>query len=520
MEDANIKKLEKLLGIKTNRENYLQGFINDGLDYLLDFCDDKRRKDILRNEIDGWDEQQINDHDDDQFLDEDQKWLREKQRKRIDLANQSNDQHHSSTKNKLQTTKVKFNENIQTKLFEKDQTDDEEDEDEEEESPSMFREDIYGRTIDEKGNVLKTTSSKIQLEMKGKFLHGRRNLDSLYVPPALRKKLMSSSSSGEETSTLELKRRLQGQLNRLSEKNFSSILNEMEEIYREESRGMINECLLSLYQDLLLSSTSITGDSILSEHALLLSLLHANVGLEIGSYLIENFLFIFVEEVQSDVSKKKIDNLILFLSYLYAFHITNSKLIFDLGRYLMKIDPLNEKRFELILHLLRTVGFLLRKENPLELKRFLQEIRTKVSSSAPISSSTRFQYLIETITSLKNNDVRKLPGAFQPDRIDRLRNLYRTLIKNKFNEENHLLNVGLEDFLRAKDQGRWWIVGSAWQTNSSSNQREKINSNRNSFDDQFNQRIRQLAKEQHINTEIRKMIFGTLLTSEVCFIIE
>ncbi len=49
-EDANIKKLEKLLGIKSDRNSYVRGFINDGLDYLLDFCDKDRRKQIMRAE--------------------------------------------------------------------------------------------------------------------------------------------------------------------------------------------------------------------------------------------------------------------------------------------------------------------------------------------------------------------------------------------------------------------------------------------------------------------------------------
>jgi len=47
MEDANIKKLEKLLKIKSDRKTHLRGFVNDGLDYLLDFCDKDRRKQIM-----------------------------------------------------------------------------------------------------------------------------------------------------------------------------------------------------------------------------------------------------------------------------------------------------------------------------------------------------------------------------------------------------------------------------------------------------------------------------------------
>ncbi|CAF4771742.1 unnamed protein product, partial [Rotaria sp. Silwood2] len=94
-----------------------------------------------------------------------------------------------------------------------------------------------------------------------------------YIPPALRQKLNST----DDNSTIEIKRRLQGQLNRLSEKNLSSILIEIETFYRLQSRASINSCLYQLYHDSLLSSISLVGESLLSEHALLACLLHANI---------------------------------------------------------------------------------------------------------------------------------------------------------------------------------------------------------------------------------------------------
>ena len=36
-----------------------------------------------------------------------------------------------------------------------------------------------------------------------------------------------------------------------------------------------------------------------------------------------------------------------------------------------------------------------------------------------------------------------------------------------------MLNVGLQDFLNVKEQGRWWIVGSAWQKQTSQNNNTK-----------------------------------------------
>lgn len=327
-------------------------------------------------------------------------------------------------------------------------------------------------------------------------------IGSTYIPPALRQNVNDNSNE-------ELKRRLQGQLNRLSEANFPSILTEISNVYRSNSRAIVNSCLYQIYDDGLLSSIALTNDSRLAEHALLASLLHTNIGLEIGSFLFENFSQIFIEHLNDEISNKKNDNLIILLSYFYAFHMTNAKIIFDLGKSLLTNDQFGEKHLELILLLLKTIGFILRKEHPLELKSFLQELRTVCSSSASISSSTkRLEFMMDTIKSLKNNDIRKLPGGYQPERIDRLRKIYRNLIEEKTLQQTNLLNVGLEDFLHVKERGRWWIVGSAWQ-------KQTIQSNPIQNSVQFNEKINRLAKQQHMNTDIRKLIFGTLLTSQV-----
>ncbi|CAF3208839.1 unnamed protein product, partial [Rotaria sp. Silwood2] len=110
----------------------------------------------------------------------------------------------------------------------------------------------------------------------------------------------------------------------------------------------------------------------------------------------------------------------------------------------LNIDQLNEKRLELILLLLKAIGFVIHKDDPLQLKTFLQELRTKCSSSTLLTPSSKcLEFMTDTIKSLKNNDVRELS------------------VKDKTLDKTNILNVGLQDFLNVKEQERWWIVGSA-----------------------------------------------------------
>ncbi|CAF4558923.1 unnamed protein product, partial [Rotaria sp. Silwood2] len=244
---------------------------------------------------------------------------------------------------------------------------------------------------------------------------------TVYISPALRQKQTSSDNN----SMIELKLCLQSQLNRLNKKNSSSISIEIESIYRSQSRSTMNSCLYQLCHDSLLSSLSLTDQ-------------------KVESYLLENFLQIFIQHINDEVSNKINDNLFIFISYIYAFYMTNGKIIFDIARYLLNIDQLNEKRLELILLLLKAIGFVIHKDDPLQLKTFLQELRTKCSSSTLLTPSSKcLEFMTDTIKSLKNNDVRELS------------------VKDKTLDKTNILNVGLQDFLNVKEQERWWIVGSA-----------------------------------------------------------
>ena len=130
MEDTNIKKLEKLLGMKSDRKSYLKGFVDDGLDYLLDFCDQDKRKQMMMAEGDGegnaWYEE-----------DEDQVWLKQKQR--VKEVNKAEEEEDPQPAKKKKNSIVKFNDQIETKFIE---------------------EDIYGRTIDNKGNLIKSKKNE------------------------------------------------------------------------------------------------------------------------------------------------------------------------------------------------------------------------------------------------------------------------------------------------------------------------------------------------------------------------
>ena len=139
--------------------------------------------------------------------------------------------------------------------------------------------------------------------------------------------------------------------------------------------------------------------------------------------------------------------------------------------------------------MLRSVGFNLRKDNPLALKDLITKIQTKAAQaqqktaeaagreeevagssqakgggkdtkgSSEGAEYSRITFMLETIQAVRNNNVSKLPN-YDPEHTDHLRQVLRGLVR-KGQQPPHL-NVTLEDMQKARECGRWWVVGSAW----------------------------------------------------------
>lgn len=75
------------------------------------------------------------------------------------------------------------------------------------------------------------------------------------------------------------------------------------------------------------------------------------------------------------MDNKQLDNVTIILSQLYNFQVFDTKLMYAILYKLMK--GFEEKDVECILHILRNVGFTLRKDSPISLKQFIFDIQKK-----------------------------------------------------------------------------------------------------------------------------------------------
>ncbi|NWX15834.1 NOM1 protein, partial [Aegotheles bennettii] len=330
-----------------------------------------------------------------------------------------------------------------------------------------------------------------------------------YVPLQVRKAQETLDDKKKEKLG-RLKKMVNGLINRLSEPNLCSISGQMEELYMTNSRKDMNETLTDILMSACVTAVAMPA-RLMMEHILLVSVLHHNVGIEVGAHFLEAVVKKFDEHCKSDAEGKECENLLALIAHLYNFHVVHSLLIFDILKKLVSI--FTEKEIELILFLLKNVGFSLRKDDALALKELITEAQRKANTAErKLQDQSRVRFMLETMLALRNNDMRKIPG-YDPEPVDKLRKLQRSLVHSSSSRKETQLRVSLESLLTANQVGRWWIVGSSWtgapminDTNSKPQQKLHLG--------KVSSKIIELAYKQRMNTDIRRSIFCVLMTSE------
>lgn len=498
IEDKTIKQLEKRLKLNKRKNNNTlpKSFVNDGLDYVLDFCNNDNRKQIVDME-----EQLLKDEGDKDLEEDIAMFINNEEREKDNTENitnhntkdgSDNKQHGAQAKEKKEKSKKRkqdemldsseeSNEEDEANLLSDGGTDDiETDISEESAGNDNLWEDIYGRTRDKKGNIVNNVSSAVQ-----------------------RKPLEVKQDDDEKRS--RLKKQLKGLLNRLAESNMHIIANQVDELYMCNSRNDMNTILSELIMQALISPI-LTPDRLICEHMMLITILHANVGTEVGAHFLLTFVKKFDEMLNAPhtVEDKRLDNLILLLSHLYNFKVYSHQLLYQILNKLS--SKFEEKEIELILLILKTAGFPLRKDDPLALKELILNLQ-KIASNIK-SDNTRVKFMLDVLMAIKNNNVSKIP-QYDPSHTEHLKKLMKSFIHKSKSVVK--LNISLEDLLKADEKGKWWIVGCAWSGNTNLEEGKKISEGNKEM---FNKNILELARKQRMNTDIRRNIFCILMTAE------
>lgn len=345
-----------------------------------------------------------------------------------------------------------------------------------------------------------------------------------YIPPSLRK-----AASSDSEALVRLRRRTRGLVNRLTEANLVSILGDIEKLYRENPRQHVTSTLVDILLTSVCEPTSLP-DTLIILPAGFITAVYKVFGTDFGAQAIQRIVELFDEHyarataaghdgpaAAATDNRKETSNLIMLLSEMYNFQVVGSNLIFDyIRQFLSKLSELNA---ELLLKIIRTSGPQLRQDDPSSLKDIVAMLRPAVASVGEENLSVRTKFMIETINDLKNNRMKTGGAALAvtSEHTVRMKKILGSL-NTRTIKASEPLRIGLKDIQESDKKGKWWLVGASWSGNAVDevNKPEASGSSSRTAlptEDGGTSDLVQLAREQRMNTDIRKAIFVAIMSA-------
>lgn len=322
-----------------------------------------------------------------------------------------------------------------------------------------------------------------------------------YVAPHLR-----SLAGNESEEYIQIRRRVRGLLNRLSESNVESITGEMATIFRSTIRSVSTQIIIN--EVLAACSGGPRGNE---QYAAVFASFVAGLACSVGMDFSAKFMALLAKAFEDECLKEdniSLRNLTLLLSYLCIFGVCSSDLIYDLLITLSK--RLREIDVSTILTVLNCCGMKIRSDDPTAMKNFIQSVQNRVNELKASSvegqaniNGKRMEFMLETIFDIKNNKKRPKEETAPHARIKKWLQKLRV-------EEILIRGLKWSKLLDPDNKGQWWLSGGmAAKT-------DNVQEVANTIDKDVleAQKMLQLASSQRMNTDARKAIFCIIMSGE------
>lgn len=308
----------------------------------------------------------------------------------------------------------------------------------------------------------------------------------------------------------EVERTTHGLLNRLSQSNCESVVNAFASLCQKNPRSVVFEVIILTIVDFFRHQPNMLDVFVLN-YALLVSSLGHLVSSDLVGSVLEHCVHAIDElkgrnlaDSSSDV--KVLLNLVTFVGYLYDLQATSCKLVVDILNE--SANLLSEVDVEAILRLIRIAGAQMRSEDPDSLKQVLTRVSTAASLIPETHKSTRFKFMLDAIQDLKHNRQKLL--AVQRGELESAKKIQRHILQKNNLTKLEPLQVELDDLRNASSKGRWWKIGAAWSPPDS----ETVDRMKTQVNADSSNALLLKARKLKMNTELRRAIFMTLMSSE------
>ncbi|KAJ6379859.1 hypothetical protein OIU76_016506 [Salix suchowensis] len=233
------------------------------------------------------------------------------------------------------------------------------------------------------------------------------NVDVMGAISELQEKLRCRRNESEEH--IQIRRRIRGLLNKLSESNVESITGDIATIFRSTIRSASTQIII----DEVLAACS-GGPRGNEQYAAVFAAFVAGLACSVGMDFSAKFMALLAKAFEDECLKEdhiSLRNLTLLLSYLCIFGVCSSDLIYDF--LIMLSKRLREIDVSTILTVLNCCGMKIRSDDPTAMKNFIQSVHNRVNELKAASvegqaniNGKRMEFMLETIFDIKNNKKR------------------------------------------------------------------------------------------------------------------
>ncbi|KAG1362227.1 nucleolar MIF4G domain-containing protein 1 [Cocos nucifera] len=325
-----------------------------------------------------------------------------------------------------------------------------------------------------------------------------------YVAPHLRAR---ANAEPEEFS--QVRRRVRGLLNKLSESNVESITEDVATLFQSVPRSV--GCQIIGEEVVASCSGGPRGsEQYAAVFATFVAGLACLVGIDFSAKLLASLAKSFEDEYLKE-DGLSLRNLTLLLSCMCIFGVCSSDLLYDLLSVLTK--RLTELDVSAILTILQCCGMKLRSDDPTAMKDFVLGIQNRVNELKSLSeskedgkskiNSKRMEFMLEMICDIKNNKKRPKEDTAHHTRMKKWLQKLRA-------EDVLLRGLKWSKLLDPDKKGLWWLTGDVAPTTDNVEDvpmaisKEVLEA----------QKLVQLAAAQRMNTDLRRAIFCIIMSGE------
>ncbi|KAL5770276.1 hypothetical protein ACOSP7_014430 [Xanthoceras sorbifolium] len=356
---------------------------------------------------------------------------------------------------------------------------------------------VIGKKVVGVSNLLETHDAEVEIVETPAAVESRVK----YVAPHLR--FRAGNESEEHT---QIRRRVRGLLNRLSESNVESITGEMSTIFLSAGRSVSSQIIS---EEALASCSS--GPRGNEQYAAVFAAFVAGMACSVGINFSANFMASLAKSFENEYRKEdniSLRNITLLLSYLCVFGVCSSELIYDF--LIMLSKRLAEIDVSTILTILQCCGMKIRSDDPAAMRDFILSVQNRVGELKVSSgdgedkiNSKRMEFMLETICDIKNNKKRPKEDTVQHTRIKKWLQKLRV-------EDILIRGLTWSKLLDPEKKGQWWL------SREMAAKTENVEEVASTIDKEVleAQKMLQLAAAQRMNTDARRAIFCIIMSGE------